>query len=293
MRSIAHFLLLFAFTISAAIAREGGATSGGGDFFGIDAAKIADHVFQSIEKIGPKLYSGEDLEIIREIKNELKIVMADGELPASVSNVVQNGSAFSIRENKTATMFLNKKQWNESNSLLKREALIHHEIMVMAGIETTGEYELSIEFEKLRKNFWKLTVGKSVFCTINVFEKSRYYHKDVPGKLLGSSSSLMPFTGAKGDMGVLASLSDDKALIWRGVIDSAGFFKMQIEEARYYSFIKASKRNPLDPTTIDLGTTVVKESVRTYFNPYHIEEPVANPMFFGDNFAVVVNCNQF
>lgn len=289
------FIPLFIFLISvSAFAKKGGATSGGGDLLGIDAARVTEHVFSSIDTIGSRLYSEDDLENIHDIKDGLKIIMVDSELPVKIDDTVQKGSAYSVHEGQSSTIFLIKKDWNNINTLLEREVLIHHEIMVLAGLENTGDYHLSVKFENLRTNFWRLNEKHNVFCSINVFEKSNYYNKLVPGKLIGSSSSTINFVGARGDMGILATLANGKALIWRGIISSAGYFKMELAEAEYYktSFF-GKKRDPLDPLSVSLSSLIVKENEKIYFDPYQIEKPVSTPMVFGENYAVVVNCNKF
>ena len=132
----------------------GGATSGGGDLVGIETTKILSQVFDSIIKIDDRLYSVRELEIIKKVRSEVNVIMVDSELPTNTKNATQNGAAFSIRENNKSSIFIKRNIWNKIGTLLKREVLIHHEIMVLSGIEETGDYSYTLEYEKLvdRKN---------------------------------------------------------------------------------------------------------------------------------------------
>ena len=148
-------IAIFLLTISTSFAKSlGGATSGGGDLIGIETTKILSQVFDSIIKIDDRLYSARELEIIKKVRSEVNVIMVDSELPTNTKNATQNGAAFSIRENNKSSIFIKRNIWNKIGTLLKREVLIHHEIMVLSGIEETGDYSYTLEYEKLvdRKN---------------------------------------------------------------------------------------------------------------------------------------------
>lgn len=281
-------LTIFFLSISTSFAKSlGGATSGGGDLIGIEATKILSQVFDSIVKVDDKLYSINELDVIEKIKNQVNLIMVDSELSTNTKNAVQNGAAFSIREGDKATIFIKRSIWNNIPTLLEREVLIHHEIMILAGIEETGDYSYSLKYEKLRENFWKIAEYKNIFCTINLFKKTKLYGMTIPGDLIGSSSSLMPFSGAKGDWGILKSDSK-KALIWRGVIDSSGLFKMEIGEVDFYP----GKSQLPKSFSVNFGTFKSVEEMHTYVDPYQMINPVQNPLVFTDKHTIVVNCNK-
>ncbi|MDO9182119.1 MAG: hypothetical protein Q7U04_06910 [Bacteriovorax sp.] len=281
------FLLLLSLT-SFGAAKKGGATSGGGDLLGIDATRVANQVIESINKIGTNIYSTEQLEEINIIKLELKIVIVDTELPTQTNDKIQNGAAYSIRENHVSTIFLKRDLWNSIPTLLEREVLIHHELMILNELEVTGVYTYSLKFEFYRKNFWKLALDKSTICTINVFEKEQ--NSKMPGKLLGSSSSQIS-TGTTTAHGILKTFSNGKALVWRGAIGSPGSFIMEISEAPYEEFYNKDKRKK--DFIINFNSLTVKEEMRVYFDPYQIEKPALNPMVIGENFITIVNCSLF
>ena len=281
-------LTIFFLSISTSFAKSlGGATSGGGDLIGIEATKILSQVFDSILKVDDKLYSINELEVIEKIKNQVNLIMVDNELSTNTKDAIQNGAAFSIREDDKATIFIKRSIWNNIPTLLEREVLIHHEIMILAGIEETGDYSYSLKYEKLRENFWKIAEYKNIFCTINLFKKTKLYGMTIPGDLIGSSSSLMPFSGAKGDWGILKSDSK-KALIWRGVIDSSGLFKMEIGEVDFYP----GKSQLPKSFSVNFGTFKSVEEMHTYVDPYQMINPVQNPLVFTDKHTIVVNCNK-
>ena len=281
-------LTIFLLSISTSFAKTlGGATSGGGDLLGIETTKILSQVFESIIKIDDKLYSVNEIEIIKKIRDEVNVIMVDKDLPTNTKNAIQNGAAYSIREKNKSTIFIQRAIWNNVSTLLEREVLIHHEIMILSGLEETGEYTYSLKYEKLRENFWKIAEDKNIFCTINIFKKTKLYGMTIPGDLIGSSSSLMPFTGAKGDWGILKSDSK-KALIWRGMIDSSGLFKMEIGEVDFYR----GKSHLSKDFSIDFGTLKIVEEMRTYVDPYQMVNPVPNPLVFTDKHTIVVNCNK-
>ncbi len=265
----------------------GNGSAGGEDLIGIKSSIVLEQVFRSIKRIEEKLYSAIELQTIKDIESELSLTMVDSVLPTNTKNAIQNGAAFSLREGNKSTIFIKRDIWNNISTLLEREVLIHHEIMVLAGIEETGDYTYSLEYEKLRKNYWRIAEHKNTFCTINIFKKIQLHGLTIPGDLIGSSSSLMPFIGMKGDWGILNSDSK-KALIWKGAIYSNGFFQMEIGEVGFYK--KKSKLKLSD--SVDFGTFNVIEKMRKYVNPYEFLYPVQNPLIFTDKHAIAVNCNK-
>jgi hypothetical protein len=292
MKKLVFTFLLITISFTSFGKSLGGATSGGGDLIGINTSKTSDTVFEYINKIGHKLYSAEELDELEAIRLELKIIMVDNTLDVSVDNLVQSGDAFSIRKDGTSTIFLIKAKWNNIQTLLERELLIHHELMVLAGIEETGDYHVTNKFGEIRNTFWQTKLYKKNICTINVFEKEEYGNDIVPGKLIGSSSSFIPFMGTMGDMGILKDLGNGKALIWNGVIGSTGYFRMYIAEAEFYKvgFFEKKGNSSRD---INLGKQKIIEAERVYFDPYDIEKPAADPIFLGEKYAVVVDCKLF
>lgn len=290
MKKLVFTLLLISISFTSFGKSLGGATSGGGDLIGINTSKTSDTVFTYINKIGDKLYSKEELDELEAIKLELKIFMVDNTLDVNLENLVQSGDAFSIRKDGVSTIFLTKDKWNNIQTLLERELLIHHELMVLAGIEETGDYHVTNKFGEIRNTFWQTKIHKKTICTINVFEKSNEYgNAIVPGKLIGSSSSYIPFMGAMGDMGILKDLGNGKALIWNGVIGSSGYFRMYIAEAEFYKvgFFEKKRNKVYD---IDLGKQKIIEAERVYFDPYDIERPAEDPFFIGEKYAVIAEC---
>ena len=281
-------LTLILLSVSTSFAKTlGGATSGGGDTIGIEASEVLYQVFDSINKVDDKLYSVTEMEVIKKVKNEVKLIMVDKELPTNTGNIIQNGTAYSIRENNKSTIFLNRSSWNKLSTLLEREVLLHHEIMILSGLEETGEYTYSLKYKKLRKNFWEIAEDKNIFCTINLFKKTELYGMKIPGDLIGSSSALMTSGGTNGDWGIL-SKDSKKAIIWRGVIDSIGFFKMEIGEVSFYP----GKAQFSKDYSVDFGTFKLIEKEHTYADPYQIVNESQNPVVFTDKHTVVVNCHK-
>lgn len=266
--------------------RLGGATSGGGDSTGINAQRIAEGIFELILTIGDESYSAEELAVVSQIKSELRIVMTEEDLPVSVDGKTQNGFAYSVRTNSQSTMFLNRHKWESLETLLEKEVLIHHEIMVLAGIEATGEYHASLEFERNRQTFWRAMEDKSLLCNINVFAKGNIPER--MGAPVGSTTVVNGAFMTKSDFGYIGTLTNGKALIWRGVIDSLGFFRMQLDEVSH-----SAGRQPVQRHHLDLGTLRNVEPMRVYFDPYQIERPLSNPIYTGSQFVIAVNCNHF
>lgn len=266
-------------------AGEGGGTSGGGDLKGFDAYKVSDKVFSTIFTIGPKLYTDSQLEMIKAIETELKVIMTDEPLPVQINGQIQRGDAFSKRQGNASTMYLNRSSWESIQTIQEREVLIHHEIMVMAGLEHTGDYSITNKFENIRGQFWKTLEIKDLLCSINVFDVDKV--SDRPGKLVGSSTSVMTSAGAKADLGIIGVRSKKIALIWRGIIDTNGFFKLEIDEVKIL-------RNYKNPTTwdIDLGTVKVIEPMKTYFDPYVLDKPLNEPITRGEFYFIAVSCHQ-
>ena len=274
-------------SISTSFAKTlGGATSGGGDLEGIEVKKIFSQVFMSIMKFDKQLYSVKQLEVIEKIGNEVNIIMSDNDLPTNTKNAIQNGAAYSLRDNDKSIIFIKRDIWNNIETLLTKEVLIHHEIMVLAGIEETGDYKYSSDFEKLRVKY--LNHDKTIYCTINLAEKKMLYGMAVPGDLIGSSSSLITFIGAKSDWGILKVIAN-KAIIWRGVIDSSGLFKMEIGEVRYDS---TNKAHLPEKFSVDLATFKVLADPHLYVDPYSTVNPVQNPIRFTDKYVISVSCNK-
>ena len=276
-------------SISTSFAKTlGGATSGGGDLEGIEVKKIFSQVFMSIMKFDKQLYSVKQLEVIEKIGNEVNIIMSDNDLPTNTKNAIQNGAAYSLRDNDKSIIFIKRDIWNKIDTLLKKEVLIHHEIMVLAGIEETGDYSYSLKFENLRENYWRLNQDKNIFCTINLFKKTKLYEMTIPGELIGSSSSIMTYVGVKSDWGIFKVIAD-KAIIWRGYIASGGEFKMEIGEVSYDS---TNKTHLPKSYSVDFSTYKVLEDAYLYIDPYQMVDPVQNPIRFTDKHVIAVNCNK-
>ncbi len=279
---ISLLFLLFLTTLHA-FANEGGATSGGGNSTGIAANRVAESVFEMIRTIGTNLYSDTDLVEIDRVRKNLRIVMSSTPLKAPTKSLIQDSDAFSSYDGKVAQMSIYRGFWDSNATALEREYLIHHEIMVMAGLEVTGKYDLTRQFEEYRLNFWKLKQQKKLFCTINVFEKDEVRKI---GALVGSSSARIGQGDTVPVSGVLQT-KGKKALVWRGIADSTGYFRMQIDEVDLL--------NPKSREIEEVGFKNPRniEPMRLYFDPYQLENPLENPLVIGTHYVSIVSCHQY
>ena len=104
---------------------------------------------------------------------------------------------------------------------------------------------------------------------------------DYIGKMVGSDAiSVSGVTS--GEMGIIKKLNKKEAIIWRGVIDSVGYMRLQIEKASFY-------KKPAD--MIDLGTVQLLEPMRIYSDPYDFNGQ-STKTIKGDHFWINVTCNQ-
>ncbi|MGE3609361.1 MAG: hypothetical protein AB7I27_07225 [Bacteriovoracaceae bacterium] len=261
---------------------EGGATSGGGDSDGIEVLNLVNQVKAAIFEAGVDIYPVESIKQLGEITSKVKIIITDEVIRVKVKDVVQESNAFSVNDQGKYFIFINRSRWEAEKDQMLLEELIHHEIMVLAALEATGDYHFTKIYRNFRAEYWRYVRTENHTCSIQLFEKNEGAYKDSLGKLVGSGAANIGSYGLKADMGILAKLEKDKVIIWRGVIGSSGFFKMQIEYAKLY------KKSDM----VDLSNTELIEPMKVYADNY-IYGFKSKPVNVGEKFWVLVNCNRF
>ncbi len=199
---------LFVFTISlvvvapfvnptAAQAKEGGATSGGGHDLGLYAKRIIGIVADAIND-SQGIYTTEQKQLIKLRSSQVsKVLISDAELPVANSghgigtSIIQQGTAFSSwsPDTQTGQVSLQKDKFNALVDPIAIEVLFAHELAVMAGLETTGDYHLSDAFGTLRSKFWEKRLASQTICTFTVFDKKLRYGLNVPDKIVGTATT--------------------------------------------------------------------------------------------------------
>jgi len=264
------------------LSRDGGATSGGGVENGISAARVVQKVAEAIQALGQEHYPAAKLSELAKIASSVRIFMVKGKIAVPVQGTSQPSDAFSVATNGQYFIFLNSIMWDAQTDPLEFEPLIHHEIMVLLGLEKTGEYHYTLEFEKNRQEFWRTVQTENNLCSIQLFEKRTAPYDKSPGASLGASSASITWPGATGGWGLIKELPKRQALYWRGVIDSNGHFRMQVEQGpliRNTNMVEFSK-----------GTIV--EPMRVYSDPYSAQLKTTTTVK-GEKYWIFVNCNLF
>ena len=73
-------------------------------------------------------------------------------------------------------------------------------------------------------------VATGNICTVSLFEKERdFFNNPIPGKHLGTALGLND-SGVSTSYGKLLNVSKTRAIVFNGVIDMAGYFKIAIQE---------------------------------------------------------------
>jgi hypothetical protein len=154
--TLAFILSISAFANPQSPPAAGVGSGGGGDTLGMEVYSQVKRVGMRLMAVSPQLaLTPTQRSSLSAVVNtgKLAVMIIDKNLPAYRDiNFVQNGVA--LTENTTAGIFMNfnRDRWLEIKDLQKKEALIAHEILVSAGIEKTGEYGFTRQYEELAKN---------------------------------------------------------------------------------------------------------------------------------------------
>ena len=159
---------------------------------------------------------------------------------------------------------------------LSIDALMMHELNVLAGIEKTGDYTYTDQFLAKREQFWTKQQSGRIFCTISLFAKIKAGEGSLPGELLGTIATKPIIYGfGTGGIGNLEDLevrtkkkSNVLSIVARYAISGEGYFKVVISKAvteladvadLYYG---EKKDVFLETTPVDLTPEVI------YYSPY-------------------------
>lgn|GEM_PF-6700281 len=148
------------------------------------ASDILIQIKRSMLLSGAEVYeNSSDLKSWFIAADQTNVRFVDSDLPAEVNEVVQQGTAYSCENLKTGEMFtfLNRTLWSRLTEPADQEALIHHEIAVLAGLESTGNYAFTQKFVQARKNSYIARYAlDSLVCQLTLFEKSSNGSADKP-----------------------------------------------------------------------------------------------------------------
>ncbi len=250
---------------------EGGATSGGGDEDGIDAQHVLRIVTDFIKADNFSIYSAEERKLLL-TKSSLveKIIMTDEELPVNTSVGIQKGAGFSRSDENNTIIKINRKRWLGMRTVVDNEVFIHHELAVLAGIETTGDYRISDkQFRKFRSILWEKLFSKKIICAVSLFNKEidAQSGKFQPKHLVGSAGIVVnSSTDVTSDWRIVKMHSKDEdkntAVIFRYVASGNGYLRGVFSDATIVS-------NPGHSFFSEIKN---ESKQRVFYTPYNLLE---------------------
>lgn len=268
-----------ALVTSNAQAKEGGATSGGGHDLGAYAKRILGVVADAIQE-SQGIYTIEQKQLIQLRSSQVsKVLISDAELPvANVGHtlgttIIQQGTAFSSwsPDTQTGQVSLQKEKFSAIVDPIAIEVLFAHELAVMAGIETTGDYRLSDAFGAQRAKSWEKRLAHQSICTFTVFNKKLRYGANIPGEILGTASTgITSGQTVGGGIALLYDLEKRKharpadSIVIRYVLGNHGYLRAVVSRAQTTPGMPGQIQLA-GPITADLTPEVV------YYTPYDWE----------------------
>ncbi|OFZ19233.1 MAG: hypothetical protein A2X94_05570 [Bdellovibrionales bacterium GWB1_55_8] len=213
---------------------DGGGTSGGGDKDGLEAATHSLTALQkAISQAGPQIYTPEEKKKLLNAAEKLKILMVSQPLSVKTSSgVIQESTGYSFKHDGVPISLLNRDGWKQIENAIEREKFLHHELCVLEGIETTGDYHKTSKYDQFRKHSWKFRENETNICSISVYKlKKTLSGKPIPGEPLGSTSAVLTFTGASGGGAKLFNLNKKRDVKALWVIGSEGYLRLKIVDS--------------------------------------------------------------
>lgn len=155
MKRIFTTLLLVTLTVPVAFAGSG-REGGGGDFQGLSLYQQLKRLGKKILPLAPDFCRADEIKKISLIleSEALLVLVVDGSLPAKAGDkLVQNSSMYSSFENDSPVIRVNRSALNEAKSKIDIQNLLLHEVLVLAQLEKTGDYHLTVKFiNQLKQN---------------------------------------------------------------------------------------------------------------------------------------------
>lgn len=263
----------------------GGATSGGGDDIGLEVQRALGLVAQAIQ-IDSELYPSKAKQALLTKAQSVKIIITEEALPASAGQLSQYGAAFSVFDGRQAVILVQRQRWMAIDNPTIKDSLIHHELAVLAGLETTGDYRYTNLFATHRKEFWERLQSQNFVCTFSLYKKAND-QRSASGKLMGSAGVFMRDSGVSANFEVIQDLEpqvdgkSNRAIIVRHVVSNNGYLRAQISEADVTRY-----KNNNWKIFSNLSEISVE---RVYFSPYDSVDSGrgSNLETWGDNFLQV------
>lgn len=264
---------------------RGGATSGGGDDTGLEVQSALSLVIQALQS-GTELYPKKIKEALLDKAKNVKIIITDESLPVQAEDVSQYGAAFSVFDGQESVILIQRKRWLAIDSPTIKDSLLHHELAVLAGIESTGSYPYTDLFARYRKKFWEHHQSQKFVCTFSLYRKVNE-KGSVGGKLLGSAGIFIHDLGVSSNFEVIHDLTSqvdgksNRAFIVRYVVSNNGYLRAQILEADVTRYKNSSWK-------IFSNSSDVSQE-KNYFSPYArmSEDRGASIENWGDKFLQV------
>ncbi|HAR43653.1 MAG TPA: hypothetical protein DCS07_13650 [Bdellovibrionales bacterium] len=263
------------------LADEGGGTSGGGDKDGLAAATRTLSAVTKAIKLSSKIYTEDHKNKLANIADKLRVVVVDRELSVQTGKEIQNSTAASLWKENTPVALLQRSSWNGIEKAIDREALLHHELCVLAGIESTGDYRQTNKYKEFRQNSWKFRGQMTQICSVSLFKATKTPSgKVIPGEPAGNAAIVMDWMGVKSGAAKLGNISKKRDIKVTYVISSSGYLRLKI--------VEADRDDKVRFVVLSNAKTLLEESV--LIDPYGDElypGTGTKNVMFGDHFLNV------
>jgi hypothetical protein len=164
-------------------------------------------------------------------------------------------------------IFLQIDRWDAQKDDLSRARLIHHELCVITGCESTGEYKKTDQFDKELRTSYTLKLDDPVLCTLMLFDARKSKNgKWVTGAYRGAAAFSSEYYSARAGIATLATENPNRVLRIPYSVGTSGFLKIQV--------IESDPIAPNDDRIYIQKNGRVLDFQKLIFNPY--DEPIEN-----------------
>lgn len=124
--------------------REGGNSGGGGNDVGVEFQRAFLNAVQEIRRRAPEVHAKLLEARVEKFANEALVIVVDDRLEVQISGFIQNSVAYNNPE--FGVILVHREEWQKIKSQRQREAIALHEVLSLAGIESSGRYPISAAY---------------------------------------------------------------------------------------------------------------------------------------------------
>lgn len=133
-------------------ASMGGETGGGGNEAGLAAASSLRQAIADLKALSPEHFPTVNLGELEAMGQKAIIVIVDEPLVVNGPGYTQISTATNILGEQTPLIKVNSARWNKIGDAIEKKSLMAHELLSLLGLEATGNYRISAEYERILRS---------------------------------------------------------------------------------------------------------------------------------------------